>query len=74
VKLRHFISVFLLTACTLPAQQYAISTVAGGAPPPTPAAATTASIGSPAGIVRDAAGNVLFFQPEIRRQPLHGGY
>ena len=42
------------------AQQYTISTIAGGAPPPTPAPATSASIGNPAGIAADAAGNVYF--------------
>jgi trimeric autotransporter adhesin len=40
--------------------QYAISTVAGGAPPATPVAATSASIGGPWGVATDAAGNVYF--------------
>jgi len=42
------------------AQQYVISTVAGGAPPPTPIAAVNASIGRPFGVSSDAAGNVYF--------------
>ena len=42
------------------AQQYVISTIAGGAPPPTPAMAPTASIGDPTRLATDAAGNVYF--------------
>ncbi len=40
------------------AQQYIISTIAGGAPPLSPSAATQASIGAPQGVFADAAGNV----------------
>ena len=40
------------------AQQYVISTYAGGAPPPTPAMGTVASIGGPASVAMDTAGNV----------------
>jgi hypothetical protein len=40
--------------------QYAISTLAGGAPPATPVAATSASIGNPWEVATDAAGNVYF--------------
>ncbi len=42
------------------AQQYAISTVAGGAPPATPAAAAGVSIGQPRRVATDSAGNVYF--------------
>src|SRR5438552_1580541 len=42
------------------AQQYLISTVAGGAPPPTPAAGVDVQIGTPAGIATDGSGNVYF--------------
>src|ERR1017187_3890253 len=42
------------------AQQYVISTVAGGAPPPTPAMATGASVGDPTRLATDSAGNVYF--------------
>src|ERR1019366_5622039 len=42
------------------AQQYVISTIAGGAPPPTPATALSASIGGASGITTDTAGNVYF--------------
>ena len=42
------------------AQEYVISTIAGGVPPPTPIAAVSASIGRPRGIAVDAAGNVYF--------------
>ncbi len=50
----------LLAPALLFAQQYAISTIAGGAPPPTPVTATSASLGNPAGVATDAAGNVYF--------------
>jgi trimeric autotransporter adhesin len=42
------------------AQQYTISTFAGGAPPSTPTAAISTSIGSPQRTVIDAAGNLYF--------------
>ena len=42
------------------AQQYVISTVAGGAPPPTPAPGVEVPIGAPAGIAADDSGNVYF--------------
>ena len=52
----------LLLASSTPAwaQQYVISTIAGGAPPPTPVAALSASIGSPQDVATDAVGNVYF--------------
>ena len=50
----------LLLAGATWAQQYVISTIAGGAPPPTPAAALTVSIGAPSGVATDSAGNVYF--------------
>jgi uncharacterized protein (TIGR03437 family) len=45
---------------TLLAQQYLISTQAGGAPPPTPASALFSSIGVPTGVALDGAGNIYF--------------
>ncbi|MBS1857304.1 MAG: hypothetical protein JST11_18195 [Acidobacteria bacterium] len=42
------------------AQQYLISTYAGGAPPPTPIAAPNAAIGLPQCVAVDSAGNVYF--------------
>ena len=42
------------------AQQYSISTVAGGAPPATPAAAASVSIGQPGRVALDASGNLYF--------------
>jgi trimeric autotransporter adhesin len=39
-------------------QQYSIATVAGGAPPPTPAAAASTSIGQPNRVMTDSSGNV----------------
>jgi uncharacterized protein (TIGR03437 family) len=51
----------LLSAVTIAsAQQYSISTVAGGAPPATPAAAASTSIGMPRRVITDSAGNVYF--------------
>ncbi len=41
-------------------QQYSISTVAGGAPPPTPAAPLSTTIGSVRRVILDSAGNVYF--------------
>src|SRR3954453_12887138 len=40
------------------AQPFVISTIAGGAPPPTPVAAVKASVGDPARVAVDAAGSV----------------
>lgn len=42
------------------AQQYTISTVAGGAPPSTPVAGAAISIGQPQRITTDASGNLFF--------------
>jgi uncharacterized protein (TIGR03437 family) len=56
----HWILGFLLFGRCVWAQQYVISTIAGGAPPPTPAPAPTASIGDPTRLATDAAGNVYF--------------
>ncbi|MCX6594263.1 MAG: hypothetical protein NTZ56_22340 [Acidobacteria bacterium] len=42
------------------AQEYTISTIAGGGPPATPVAGTAASIGQPYGVATDRAGNVFF--------------
>ncbi len=50
----------ILSAVGLAGQGFTISTFAGGAPPPTPAPAATASIGTPVGVAVDAAGNVYF--------------
>ena len=50
----------LALAPTLLAQQYAISTVAGGANPATPVSATAISIGQPRRVAVDTKGNVYF--------------
>ena len=50
----------LLTAVSALAQQYVISTVAGGAPIPTPVAATSVSISQPSGVAIGPAGEVYF--------------
>jgi uncharacterized protein (TIGR03437 family) len=51
---------FLLFCGSVWAQQYVISTIAGGSAPPTPAAAAKASVGDPTRVAVDAAGNVYF--------------
>src|ERR1035437_6005113 len=56
----HWVLGCLLFGGSVWAQQYVISTIAGGAPPPTPAMAPTASIGDPTRLATDAAGNVYF--------------
>ena len=50
----------LFFAGALGAQQYVITTVAGGAPPPTPANGPTVSIGSPNRVATDGSGNLYF--------------
>jgi sugar lactone lactonase YvrE len=52
--------VWILLAGAVWAEQYTISTYAGGAPPPTPVAALNASIGQPQAVATDALGNVYF--------------
>jgi len=42
------------------AQQYSITTIAGGAPPPTPAVALNTTIGQPRRATADSAGNIYF--------------
>ncbi|MDE3165230.1 MAG: hypothetical protein KGN36_05440, partial [Acidobacteriota bacterium] len=49
----------ILATCAA-AQQYVISTLAGGVPPATPMAAPSAAIGDPARVTADAAGNLYF--------------
>ena len=51
---------FLLMTSAAVAQQYVISTIAGGAPPPTPAPAVNVSIGRPTKVATDSKGNVYF--------------
>jgi len=52
--------IVILIARSALAQQYFISTIAGGAPPVTPAAAVEVSIGKPSGVATDSAGNLYF--------------
>lgn len=51
---------FFCFAAAAAGQQYTISTVAGGAPPVTPAVAANASIGDPPRVAVDNAGNLYF--------------
>ncbi len=54
-------SILLFAGATLSlAQQYSITTIAGGAPAPSPVAATGAAIGQPSRVTVDAGGNVYF--------------
>jgi uncharacterized protein (TIGR03437 family) len=53
-------SVFVLSATVAIAQQYVISTVAGGLPLPTPIAATSVPLTGISGIATDSLGNVYF--------------
>src|SRR5436305_9223371 len=51
---------FVLCVGSVWAQQYVITTIAGGAAPPTAIVAVKASIGDPARVAADAGGNVYF--------------
>ena len=59
MKHRALISFFFLCGISS-GQQYLVSTIAGGAPPATPAVATAVSIGDPPRVAVDAAGNLYF--------------
>ena len=59
LRIRGFLIALFGVSC-LSAQQYTISTVAGGAPISTPIAGLQASIGFPEGGVADVAGNFYF--------------
>src|ERR1017187_6761510 len=50
----------LASGASAVAQQYTIATVAGGAPPATPVAGASISIGQPRRVTLDTAGNVYF--------------
>jgi uncharacterized protein (TIGR03437 family) len=52
------IFLWLASASVVLGQQYSITTVAGGAPPPTPATAASTTIGQPRRVAVDSAGNV----------------
>lgn len=54
------IVVCLYGSTVVRAQQFVVSTVAGGAPPVTPAPAVSSSIGDPARVATDSSGNFYF--------------
>src|SRR5277367_4540074 len=51
---------FLIWTAAAAAQQYTISTIAGGAPPPTPAPGLNMSLQNLSGVAVDGSGNVYF--------------
>lgn len=54
-------AIVLMAASTfVAAQNYRISTIAGGTPPPSTGAALNAALGQPTAVAADAAGNVYF--------------
>ena len=59
-RAREISSILFALAGLSFAQQYTIFTIAGGAPPSTPVAATSISIGQPQRVTVDAAGNFYF--------------
>jgi hypothetical protein len=63
-RLRMRLAIAFLIVTSSQGQQYVISTVAGGAPPITPAAATSLAIYPPVGVTVDSEGNVFFTSVE----------
>ena len=61
---------FLLWSATVAAQQYVISTYAGGGSMPVPAVASDLFIGFGSGVAADAAGNVYFTSSTLEN-PCH---
>jgi uncharacterized protein (TIGR03437 family) len=57
---RYWSALLLLAASAAPAQQYVISTLAGGAAPANAASATGISVGQPHRLAVDGSGNVYF--------------
>ena len=58
---RGFGLAVLISTCNIAfGQPYVISTIAGGAPPATPATATSASVSLPSGVAADNSGNLYF--------------
>ena len=65
-SIRMTFATVALSATIAAAQQYVISTYAGGAPPvAAPVQATHVSIGSPISVVADDNGNVYFASPDL---------
>jgi streptogramin lyase len=61
IKTRWWIALPLLAGLgSAAAQQYTISTFAGGSPPATPVAGTSTSVGAPRRVALDKAGNLYF--------------
>ncbi|HEY1242906.1 MAG TPA: hypothetical protein VGF16_20230 [Bryobacteraceae bacterium] len=53
-------ALWLAGHCVVSAQQYTVSTIAGGAPPPTPVSALSTTIGPPERVTSDSTGNLYF--------------
>src|SRR4051812_3130405 len=65
-SVRLSLAVIGLSTAIAAAQQYVISTYAGGAPSLTePAEATAVSVGSPISVATDEKGNVYFASPDL---------
>src|SRR5690349_2713826 len=58
------LGLLLASGTAASAQQYVISTIAGGAPTPTPVAGVNANIGQTYAVATDAAGNVYFISDD----------
>src|SRR5438105_2144254 len=56
---------FALVISAATAQQYTIETVAGGAPPPTPVAGVSLSLGTVWGVATDGAGNAYLASSDL---------
>ena len=56
---------FALVISAATAQQYVVSTVAGGAPPKTPVAGVSLSLGTVWGVATDGAGNAYFASSDL---------
>src|SRR5689334_23350947 len=66
MKSAVFVLIFAVCSAAVPAQQYVISTYAGGAPPvAAPVQGTSVSVGAPISVAADETGNVYFASPDL---------